>query len=166
MHHHSLIETLRQHGYRLTPQREMILDILCEEDGHMTAEEIYQRVKARSPAVNLATVYRTLELLHELRLITSADLGDGRAEFELAQARSHHHLVCQNCGCTLSFDNQLLEPLRAALRDTYGFEATIEHLVIFGLCSDCARALNQASHDHTAGHALAVAATAAASDSN
>jgi Fur family ferric uptake transcriptional regulator len=147
LHHHGLIETLRERGYRLTPQREMILDVICAEDGHKTAEEIYQRVLARSPAVNLATVYRTLVLLRELGLVTAANLG-GPAEFELAHDRSHHHLVCQDCGASLSFDDHLLASLQMALERLYGFEADIEHLVIFGRCSECASASRQPSDRH------------------
>jgi Fe2+ or Zn2+ uptake regulation protein len=145
LHHHILIQTLRQRGYRLTPQREMILDVICEDDGHMTAEEIYQRVRARNPAVNLATVYRTLDLLHELGMVTSANLG-GAAEFELAHDESHHHLVCQACGHTLSFDHQVLAPLQSELQRRYGFQADIEHLIIFGLCAGCAPTTAQQSH--------------------
>lgn len=151
MHHYSLMKALRQRGYRLTPQREMILDIICTTDGHMTVEDIYRCVQARSPAVNLATVYRTLELLRELGLVTAANLG-GPAEFELVHDRPHHHLVCQDCGCTLAFDDQLLQPLYTELQRLYGFEADADHLVIFGRCADCARARAQASHDHTVDH--------------
>src|SRR5512143_118116 len=88
---------LHQRGFRMTPQREMILDAISQGRGHTDFDEIFARVQARSPAMNRATLYRTLEFLRQQRLIYSAEIG-GHTVYEIAQDVPHHHLVCVNCG--------------------------------------------------------------------
>jgi Fur family ferric uptake transcriptional regulator len=135
--HFKLIEDLRQQGYRLTPQREMVLEAVHESQGHVSAEEIYAKVQARNPCVSISTVYRTLELLKELHMVCEIDLGEGHICYELAGERRHHHLVCQQCGEVLEVDDEVLAPLRDTLRREYGFEADLDHLAIFGCCRSC-----------------------------
>jgi Fur family ferric uptake transcriptional regulator len=135
--HFKLIEDLRQQGYRLTPQREMVLEAVHESQGHVSAEEIYAKVQARNPCVSISTVYRTLELLKQLHIVCEIDLGDGRVCYEQAGERRHHHLVCQQCGEVLKVDDEVLAPLRETLRQEYGFEADLDHLAIFGCCRRC-----------------------------
>lgn len=135
--HFSLIEDLRQQGYRLTPQREMVLDAVHECQGHVSAEEIYAKVQARNPYVHISTVYRTLELLKELHMVCEIDLGGGAVCYELTDERRHHHLICQECGGVLEVDDEVLAPLRDTLRQEYGFEARLDHLAIFGCCRRC-----------------------------
>jgi Fur family ferric uptake transcriptional regulator len=135
-HHDHLVESVREHGHRMTPQREMILEAI-HENGHTTADEIYQQVHAKSPAVNLATVYRTLELLKELHLISAIDTGDGCVHYELTGSQPHHHLVCEDCGQTLELDQELLVPLERELCERYGFQVNLNHLALFGLCPEC-----------------------------
>jgi Fur family transcriptional regulator, ferric uptake regulator len=136
-HHTRLVESIREHGYRMTPQREMILEVLHSGDGHLTADEIYQMIREKSPVVNLATVYRTLELLRALHLVTAIDTGGGRVHYELAGEQRHHHLVCERCGHTLELDCVVLEPLEGELRQRYGFQVNLDHLALFGLCPQC-----------------------------
>ena len=135
-HHTHLIEDIRQRGYRMTPQRDMILEAI-HASGHMTADEIYQQVHVKSPAVNLATVYRTLELLKALHLVSAIDTGEGCAHYELAGDQPHHHLVCEACGQTLELDQDLLVPLEQELCKRYGFQMNLDHLALFGLCPKC-----------------------------
>ena len=136
-HHTHLVESIRQQGYRITPQREMILEVIHSGDGHLTADEIYRKVRAKSPAVNLATIYRTLELLKALHLVTVIDTGGGCVYYELAGEQRHHHLVCQECGYILELDCDVLEPLERELRKRYGFQVNLDHLAVFGLCPLC-----------------------------
>lgn len=136
-HHTHLVESIRQQGYRMTPQREMILEVIHRGDGHLTADEIYQKVHAKSPAVNLATIYRTLELLKALRLVTAIDTGEGCVYYELAGEQPHYHLVCQECGYRLELDCDILEPLERELSKRYGFQVSLDHLALFGLCQKC-----------------------------
>jgi Fur family ferric uptake transcriptional regulator len=135
--HFNLIEGLRQQGYRLTPQREMVLEAVHESQGHVSAEEIYARVQARNPYVHISTVYRTLELLKQLHIVCEIDLGGGCIYYELAGERRHHHLLCQQCREVLELDDQVLAPLKDTLRQEYGFEAHLDHLAIFGRCRSC-----------------------------
>lgn len=135
--HFKLIEGLRQQGYRLTPQREMVLEAVHESQGHVSTEEIYARVQARNPCVHISTVYRTLELLKQLHIVCEIDLGGGCVCHELAGERRHHHLVCQQCGEVLELDDEVLAPLKDTLQQEYGFEAYLDHLAIFGRCRSC-----------------------------
>src|SRR5690606_17666817 len=88
---------IKQHGYRLTPQRQMILDVLQEAGGHCTPEDVYQRVQSKSSAINRTTVYRTLEFLVRLGLVSTAHVQGNQVIYELASEQPHHHLVCQAC---------------------------------------------------------------------
>lgn len=133
----TLIERVRQHGLRLTQQRSVILRALCELHGHAGAEKIYDRVRVRHGDVDLSTVYRTLEKLRDLRILSQTDLGRGCAEFEVMAAQPHHHLVCQSCGRVVDLDHSYLAPAEAAIRRDFGFEPALDHFAIFGLCQSC-----------------------------
>ena len=131
------VSKLSRQGYRLTPQRLMILEVVDGADDHISTEEIYIQVCDQYPNLNISTVYRTLELLKELGLVTETDLGDGRVRYHSIKKGHHHHLVCHKCGQTIDLDESLLSPLKSALSRDYGFNAELRHLAIFGLCKDC-----------------------------
>jgi len=133
----SCTQTLQEKGYRLTPQRIMVLDALHSVDSHISAEEIYAKVKAKYPYANISTVYRTLELLKELGLVTEIDLDDGRVRYHLAEKGHHHHLVCSKCGSVIDLPESSLLKLTQALAHDYQFQADLRHLAIFGLCANC-----------------------------
>jgi len=130
-------EALRELGYRLTPQRQLILNALQQSDDHISAEDIHAQVCAKYPQVNISTVYRTLELLKNLSLVTETDLGSGRFRYHPAAKGHHHHLICERCGATINVDESLLLPLKRTLLMEYGFKANISHLAIFGRCANC-----------------------------
>jgi Fur family transcriptional regulator, ferric uptake regulator len=115
----------------------MILDIIYDSQGHISAEEIYERVCQQYPFVDISTVYRTLSLLKKLRLITETDLGGGSARYERLERGRHHHLVCRQCAASISLQHSLLAPLQERLRQEYGFAADLDHFAIFGLCAKC-----------------------------
>ena len=146
-HHTGLVESVRGQGYRMTPQREMILDAIHRE-GHVTADEIYQRVCAKTQAINLATVYRTLELLKALGIVTAIDTGDGCVHYELAGEQPHHHLVCEGCGYTLELERDVLLPLERELLRRYGFVMNLNHLALFGTCPGCQKPKRKAKSSH------------------
>ena len=138
--------SLREVGYRLTPQRMMILAAIHQRDGHITAEAIHDTVKEQYPFVDISTVYRTLQLLKKLRLVTETDLGEGVVEYELSERGKHHHLVCRQCGETAALDDSFLKPLADRLLQAHGFRADLGHSAIFGVCARCAgRQLQQES---------------------
>ncbi len=130
---------MRKRGFRVTPQRQIILDAICEGGGHTTPEEIYRRVHAKAPAINRATVYRTLDFLCELRLVVAMRVGD-QTYYEIAGERPHHHLVCRSCGAIIQLDSTLLEGLVASIDKKHHFYVDMDHVGLFGLCEDCRRA--------------------------
>ena len=132
-----LLAELTAKGFRLTPQRMLVLDAIEKSANHISAEEIYAGVLKIYPHVNISTVYRTLELLKKLNLVTETDLGGGRVHYHPAARGKHHHLICVSCGNTVELDDAVLEPLKHELQKGYGFEADLRHLGIFGRCSRC-----------------------------
>jgi Fur family transcriptional regulator, ferric uptake regulator len=133
-----LHERLRAGGQRLTPQRLLILELLYVHGDHVTADELFEQARARYPYLNISTVYRTLELLRDVGIVSETDLGDGRRHFALLSDDRHHHLICLSCGYVQEVEDGLFDPLRRELRAGYGFEPRIDHLAIFGVCSGCA----------------------------
>lgn len=132
-----LIAELKARGIRVTPQRAIIFDVIERLSGHITAEEIFSEVQQINPYISLATVYRTLELLQELNLVTPTNLGGSQTHFAISGHGVHHHLVCQKCGGIEDFSDDLLESLRERLATEHGFLAQINHFSIFGLCRTC-----------------------------
>ena len=132
-----IISKLGEQGYRLTPQRLMVLEAIKNSDDHISAEEIYAQVVTKYPHINISTIYRTLELLKRLGLATETDLGGGRVRYHPANKGHHHHLVCHECGKIIDLDESVLSSLKSQLLLEYGFIADLRHLAIFGRCSDC-----------------------------
>ena len=135
-----LAHRLQDLGYRMTPQRMMVVAAIDKSDDHISAEEIYSEVRAIYPQVNISTVYRTLELLKNVGLVMETDLGEGRVRYHSVDKGHHHHLVCRGCGNIIDLKESSLYSLRDELRQAYGFEADLRHLAIFGYCSKCAKA--------------------------
>jgi Fur family ferric uptake transcriptional regulator len=127
---------LRAAGQRATPQRLLVLSVFAPGE-HLTADEVYARVAALSPMVNRSTIYRILEQFRDLGLLSETDLGGSARHFELLNGNRHHHLICRSCRQMLVVDDHLIEDLREALRERYGFEARIDHLALFGRCQAC-----------------------------
>lgn len=133
----SIIAKLSEQGYRLTPQRVMILSAIEDSDHHISAEEIHAQVATKYPQVNISTVYRTLELLKRLGLIYEINLGEGRIRYHSEGKGHHHHLVCQKCGAVIDIDESTLARLKDVLLHRYNFSAQLRHVAIFGLCENC-----------------------------
>ncbi|MFC1935210.1 Fur family transcriptional regulator [Chloroflexota bacterium] len=133
------LEALKDRGYRVTPQRVVVLEAIEASDGHISAEELHAQARARYPRVNISTVYRTLELLKELRLVAEADLGGGRFRYHPVGKAHHHHLICRKCGKVRDIDVSVLQLLQDELRVQNGFDAELGHMGIFGTCIDCSK---------------------------
>jgi Fur family transcriptional regulator, ferric uptake regulator len=129
--------TLRSKGYRLTPQRELVLSAV-DRLGHATPDEILGAVREESQAVNISTVYRTLELLEELGLVRHAHITDRAPTYHSAAAPEHVHLVCRECKSITEVSPEVVAPLIATLRAEHGFVTDVGHLTIFGTCERCA----------------------------
>jgi Fur family ferric uptake transcriptional regulator len=130
-------KVLQAKGYRLTPQRMLVIEALHNADGHISAEEIYEQLHNRYPYSNISTVYRTLELLKKFNLVTETDFGEGRVRYHVAEKGHHHHLVCHICGKITDLDESVLYPLRDVLFRDYDFDADLRHLAISGECGHC-----------------------------
>lgn len=133
----TIAQRLRELGYRLTPQRLMVATALDNSEGHISADELCSRVRSQYPLFNISTVYRTLELLESLGLVTETDLGEGKVRYHAMGKGHHHHLVCRKCGALRDLEEEELEALKAAIRSKHHFEADLTHLAIFGRCSAC-----------------------------
>lgn len=122
---------------RLTPQRQMILDVIEQAEEHLSAENICQRVQARYPFVSLSTVYRTLDLLKTLGLVREVHLLGDQRFYESAGGGIHHHLLCRGCGGVLHADDDLLAGLREQLEQRYHFAPLSLDLIATGYCAAC-----------------------------
>jgi Fur family ferric uptake transcriptional regulator len=132
-----LIDQVRQNGCRITWQRVAVLQALCELDGHASAEMIHKQIGKREQDVDLSTVYRTLERLRDLRILSQTDLGRGCAEYEIVTDQPHHHLICRRCGRVIDLNDAYLKTMGEAIARDLGFQPILDHLAIFGRCKDC-----------------------------
>ena len=129
---------LREHGLRLTAQREMVLGVLHQIEGFATAEEVYQRVRAISTAVDISTIYRTLDLLQEFHLVVCVEGNDGQRRYELLTDHAPHaHLVCASCGAVSGAELAIFQPLLDQLLARNGFAVDPRQLYLSGLCRKC-----------------------------
>jgi Fur family ferric uptake transcriptional regulator len=132
-----VIQNLRDKGFRITPQRELIIKAITRSDHHMSAEEIFDAVGIHTQALNLATIYRTLDLLVEQGLACRNDLGGGCVVYSTIHHGPHIHLVCRLCGDIIDAEYPLIAPLGEQLQEQYAFEADLQHISIFGVCHKC-----------------------------
>ena len=115
----------------------MVVEALHGGVNHISAEEIYEQVRAKYPYANISTVYRTLDLLKELSLVTETEFGDGKVRYHPADEGHHHHLICQQCGAVIDLPEAVLSMLQKKLLHAYCFQADLRHLAVFGLCGRC-----------------------------
>jgi Fur family transcriptional regulator, ferric uptake regulator len=136
-----LKEDLKKKGYKLTPQRRAIVDVMIESEGkHLTVEEIYDLVKIQCPEIGLATVYRTILLLEEMEIVSKIDLGDNCSRYELVheeESHHHHHLICTDCGNIIEVEGDLLDVLEDNIEMKYKFQIKNHSLKFYGLCNNC-----------------------------
>ncbi len=127
---------LRAKGYRLTPQRQLVLQAVGEL-GHGTPDEIVTAVRRTASGVNISTVYRTLELLEELGLVTHTHLGHGAPTYSVATDDDHVHLVCRDCGDVSEAPPDVIARFVRELAATSGFSVDVGHFAVFGRCATC-----------------------------
>ena len=132
----SMTSTLRERGYRITPQREAILAEVLSAEGHITPQDVTRRVQQRMPAVNASTVYRTLDMLEEAGIVRHAHLERG-AEYHRADESRHVHLTCSSCGAEDDLSMKEAESLERLIQRHRGFRPDLAHFAISGRCSSC-----------------------------
>ena len=134
-------------SYKLTPQREATVRVLLEnEEDHLSAEDVYLLVKEKSPEIGLATVYRTLELLSELKIVDKINFGDGVSRYDLRQegaSRFHHHLICTECGAVEEIQEDLLGEVEKRVEQEWRFKVKDHRLTFHGICDKCQEKLTE-----------------------
>ena len=134
---------LSENGYKMTPQRKEILQIFVENeaDPHLSAEEVHEFLKKKDFDFGLATVYRNVELLCSLGILSKINFDDGGTRYELApndpNAHQHHHLICLKCKKIIEFEEDLLDGLENEITKKSGFEIVNHEVKFFGYCADC-----------------------------
>ncbi len=131
---------LRSHGLRVTAQRSTLLRLLCEVQGHqhLTAKELFIKAEPALPGLNLATVYRTLEGLHEAGLVDRLDTGHEQVHYSFRDPEHRHgHLACKQCGAVEEFDYQTVVAFSERILREHGFRVDRDHLTLSGRCQNC-----------------------------
>jgi Fur family ferric uptake transcriptional regulator len=133
-----LSEYLAVKNLKSTNQRDTILNVFVEAGRHLSAEELYARVKKSHPGIGYATVYRTLKLLAEAGLAQERRFEDGFTRYERASQDAHHdHLICTHCGAIIEFENESIEALQQAVARKNRFKVQSHKLELYGLCAGC-----------------------------
>ncbi|MGH8774983.1 MAG: Fur family transcriptional regulator [Jiangellaceae bacterium] len=129
-------DDLRARGYRLTPQRELVLDAVQQLD-HASPEGVLTRVRQTAKGVNISTVYRTLDLLEKLGLVSHTHLGHGAPAYHATTEPDHVHLVCRRCQRVTEVEPDIAADLVETVAAKHGFHTDVRHLTLFGTCQDC-----------------------------
>ncbi len=135
-----IIEKIQAKGERVTIQRRRVIEALCATDDHVSVADIQRWIEARYPTQELpdATIYRILQRLKEMALVSQTDMGSAGIVYQLLDGPRHHHLICLLCGKVINLDDGYLGPVRETLLADFGFQARIDHMAIYGLCAECA----------------------------
>ena len=136
-----IIKIIQQSPYKLTPQREKIVEILVENDEqHLSAEELYFILKEKTPDIGIATVYRTLDIFYELKILEKIYFSNGVYKYHLRQYVDdllHHHLIWTNCKNIEKVSNPIFNKLIEYMRKEYSFEVQDNSLSFYGTCAKC-----------------------------
>lgn len=132
------VALLRERGYRMTHQRRLVLGAV-RELRHATPEQVHSHLRQQDDAVDLATVYRTLELLVDLGMVGHSRLASNAETYHLIAHADHIHLVCRGCGTVSEAPVEVADGFAGKVR-AQGFEPDLGHLVVYGRCADCASA--------------------------
>jgi len=127
---------LHAHGYRITPQRQLVLQAV-ETLRHATPEELLAEVQRHASGVNLSTIYRALEVLEKVALVTHSHIGHGAPTYHAVDDHTHIHLACDACGKVQSITADVMEALARSLRADRGFDIDVSHVSFHGRCRDC-----------------------------
>ena len=128
---------LRKHGYKLTPQRRVIIRAIASSQDHLTPAAIYEKVHQDHPNIGLVTVYRTIDILAKLGLVCELHAGGSCHSYTISVPEHHHHLICSSCGTVVDFTGHDLGELERRLSQDTGFEIKDHLLEFIGLCQAC-----------------------------
>ena len=134
-------EKLRARQYKLTPQRQAILQVFIDnQEMHLSAEDVYDIVREKDLDIGVATIYRTLELLSDMDILQKLNFGDGCSRYEINEstaAHHHHHLICLGCGAVKEFDDDLMETLESVIAHKSNFLIVDHQVKFYGYCQEC-----------------------------
>jgi Fur family ferric uptake transcriptional regulator len=135
-----VVAALRQHGYKITPQRRAVIQVITSTQDHLTPATIYGKIRQVHPGIGLVTIYRTLEILDKLGLICEVHAGGNCRSYTISTPQHHHHLICSNCGIVIDFTGHYLSELEQNLSKESGFRIDSHLLEFVGLCQACQKA--------------------------
>jgi Fur family peroxide stress response transcriptional regulator len=132
-----MLTKLKEHSFRITPQRLAVLEVLAASEGHPTVEQIHEQVKTDFPTTSLATIYKTVSLLKELGEVLELGFANGSNRYDGSKPYPHPHLICTRCNTIIDPDLSSLQDLKKELMDETGFVITTHRLDFFGICREC-----------------------------
>lgn len=130
------LDTLKESGVRITPQRHAVLEYLLTSMTHPTADEIYRALESKFPNMSVATVYNNLRVLRRIGLVRELTYGDDSSRFD-CNTTEHYHIICNDCGKIVDFDYSGLHELEAMAEEETGFKISHHRLELYGECEDC-----------------------------
>lgn len=131
-----LITALKEHDFRLTPQRVELVRLIASSDGHPSASQLYTQIQPQFPTMSQATVYKTLSLLKEIKQVFEIDL-HGDSHYDGMRPEPHPHLICIQCNKITDGDFELDQAVLRNLEQTSGYQILHPHITLYGLCPDC-----------------------------
>jgi Fur family ferric uptake transcriptional regulator len=131
------LDVLRAKGKRITSQRSLLLEVIRESHGHLDADEIHRRARSKDPRISLSTVYRNLNLLKELGLVSELHLDQEHHHYELKEKTDHYHLICSGCERVIEFESPLATQIAMEVEAEQGFLTERIHIDLVGLCCEC-----------------------------
>jgi Fe2+ or Zn2+ uptake regulation protein len=135
---------MRRLGFRVTPQRAVILETIAHAGGHQSASEVFTAAKQRLPGLNIATVYRTLDSLHRAGMVDLLSTDADIVRFELRDPQNPHcHLLCRECGHVMELPSEFIETFAEGIREDHGFALDTQHLTLTGLCAECNQSVSE-----------------------
>lgn len=130
------IDTLKESGVRITPQRHAVLEYLLNAMTHPTADDIYKALEGKFPNMSVATVYNNLRVLKEIGLVRELTYGDSSSRFD-CNTSDHYHIICNDCGKIVDFHYPTLEEVESLAEQVAGFDISHHRLELYGICEDC-----------------------------
>ena len=131
-----LIAALKEHDFRLTPQRVELVRLIAASEGHPSAAQLYEKIKVRFPTMSQATVYKTLALLKEMNQVLEIDLRDD-SHYDGNRPQAHPHLICMKCNKIVDGEVSLDQEVLRKLEQVSGYTILRSQITLYGLCPDC-----------------------------
>jgi len=130
------LDTLKDTGVRITPQRHAILEYLINSMSHPTADEIYKALEGKFPNMSVATVYNNLRVFREVGLVKELTYGDASSRFDFVTSQ-HYHVICDRCGKIVDFHYPGLDEVEHLASHVTGFNVGHHRMEIYGICPEC-----------------------------